>query len=238
MKEHLGLLEFDNWDKFMEDNEYSPANQIPATRPIRPKTATEEEIKVYEQARPDQVLDDGSTGKVDSGTSASSNDDMTKQQEKDIEISNEKRALDPLTDQFYYNVWRRTAKTNTLVYRDLFRCVPDDTVTTFNEHRQFLPDVPHGHVADPSLSEQDILKKLGKVQGHLVEFPMDYLKDENMLGSLIRETVTPMIIFTWSLYSLVLHHAHCNPLHFSPSPHRRYFILYHLFLSYLLFLIQ
>ncbi|ORZ14534.1 hypothetical protein BCR42DRAFT_329482 [Absidia repens] len=111
-------------------------------------------------------------------------------------ISNDKRALDPLSDHFYYNVWRQTAKSNTLIYRDLFRCVPDDTVTTFQQHRQFLADVPHGHVADPSLSEQDILKKLANVQGHLVEFPTDYLKDENMLGSLIRETVTPMVIFT------------------------------------------
>ncbi|KAI8332617.1 hypothetical protein BC941DRAFT_455475 [Chlamydoabsidia padenii] len=192
MKEHLGLLEFDDWDKFLQDNQYHPANQAPATRPIRPKTATEEEIKVYEQARPDQVLDGESTEKTRNGINQSDN------AEKDnTTISDEKRAMDPLSDQFYYNVWRRTANTNTLVYRDLFRCVPDDTVTTFAEHRQFLPsNVPHGHVADPSLSEEEILDKLAKVQGHLVEFPTDYLKNENMLGSLIRETVTPMIIFT------------------------------------------
>lgn len=192
MKEHLGLLEFDDWHKLMVDNDENRSpqpddmapgtEQTSATRPIRSKTATEEEIQQYEQTRPDQVLDDGMPNNSDHKYNPA--------------ISDDKRALDPLSDQFYYNIWRRTANKNTLVYRDLFRCVPDDTVTTFTKHRQFLPSVPHGHVADPSLSEQDIRKKLANIQGHLVEFPTDYLKDENMLGSYIRETVTPMVIFT------------------------------------------
>ncbi|CAO3590630.1 unnamed protein product [Absidia cylindrospora] len=194
MKEHLGLLECDAWDKYLRNPHEAPSpsnNNIshpPATRPIQPKIATEDEIHQYEQIRPDQVLDEGILPNR-SGTNSHTETTAAL-------ISDDKRALDPLSDHFYYNVWRQTAKSNTLIYRDLFRCVPDDTVTTFQQHRQFLADVPHGHVADPSLSEQDILKKLANVQGHLVEFPTDYLKDENMLGSLIRETVTPMVIFT------------------------------------------
>jgi hypothetical protein len=35
--------------------------------------------------------------------------------------------MDPLHDEFYYDIWDRTAKKNTLVYRDVFHCVPDDT---------------------------------------------------------------------------------------------------------------
>ncbi|CAO3590887.1 unnamed protein product [Absidia cylindrospora] len=203
MKEHLGLLEFDDWNKLLSDddktasptmNDMTPeAEQTSATRPMRSKTATEEEIQQYERTRPDQVLDDGSYKVMNSGNAPNGDHKST---QYNPAISDDKRALDPLSDQFYYNTWRQTANKNTLVYRDLFRCVPDDTVTTFTQHRQFLPNVPHGHVADPSLSEQDIRKKLSKVQGHLVEFPADYLKDENMLGSYIRETVTPMVIFT------------------------------------------
>ena len=34
---------------------------------------------------------------------------------------------DPLHDGFYYNVWAKTAKDNTEIYRHLFHCVPDDT---------------------------------------------------------------------------------------------------------------
>lgn len=35
--------------------------------------------------------------------------------------------MDPLDDGFYYNVWKRTAERNTSIYRELFKCVPDDT---------------------------------------------------------------------------------------------------------------
>ncbi|EIE79586.1 hypothetical protein RO3G_04291 [Rhizopus delemar RA 99-880] len=37
--------------------------------------------------------------------------------------------MDPLDDGFYYNVWKRTAERNTSIYRELFKCVPDDTGT-------------------------------------------------------------------------------------------------------------
>jgi hypothetical protein len=206
MKEHLGLLEFEDWDKLLEDeNEVKLAtgHNRTSTTPFRSRTVTEEEIQKYEETRPDQVLDDGSpkmtasaTRGVGNATTDATPPPSRNTHQQDTLLSDEKRALDPLTDQFYHNVWRGTAHKNTLVYRDVFRCVPDDTVTTFTQHRQFLPNVPHGHVADPSLSEQGILKKLSKINGHLVEFPTDYLKDENMLGSYLRETVTPMVIFT------------------------------------------
>lgn len=35
--------------------------------------------------------------------------------------------MDPLDDEFYFNVWNKIAEKNTLIYRELFRCVPDDT---------------------------------------------------------------------------------------------------------------
>lgn len=35
--------------------------------------------------------------------------------------------MDPLHDEFYYDIWDKTAEKNTLIYRDVFKCVPDDT---------------------------------------------------------------------------------------------------------------
>lgn len=35
--------------------------------------------------------------------------------------------MDPLDNEFYNDIWSKTAKKNTLIYRDVFRCVPDDT---------------------------------------------------------------------------------------------------------------
>lgn len=37
--------------------------------------------------------------------------------------------MDPLHNEFYYDIWNKTAEKNTLIYRDIFRCVPDDTGT-------------------------------------------------------------------------------------------------------------
>lgn len=35
--------------------------------------------------------------------------------------------MDPLHNEFYNDIWKTTAQKNTLVYRDVFKCVPDDT---------------------------------------------------------------------------------------------------------------
>src|SRR5690348_8309021 len=138
MKEHLGLLDFNDWDTLI-DNDNLPTNTNTGSTSIKPgrkKTITEAEIKKYEQTAPDQVLDIN-------GALKNQNSDTCNN------ISKDKLALDPLSDHFCNNIWRKTANTNTLIYRDLFRCVPDDTVHTFDQHRKFLPNVPHGHVADP-----------------------------------------------------------------------------------------
>ncbi|RUS17342.1 hypothetical protein BC937DRAFT_90093 [Endogone sp. FLAS-F59071] len=105
---------------------------------------------------------------------------------------------DPLSDDFYKNTWLQTAQVNTQVFRDVFRCVPDDTVTTFDEYRSFVPDpkIPIGHVANPEMSALEIQQKLDLVKGHLVVFPTEFLKKENLIGSVLKEAVVPMEIFT------------------------------------------
>ncbi|KAG5459454.1 MAG: hypothetical protein BJ554DRAFT_142, partial [Olpidium bornovanus] len=47
---------------------------------------------------------------------------------------------DPLAPEFYERLWKRQARVNTEKYREVFRCVPDDTVTTWDEYRKFTPD--------------------------------------------------------------------------------------------------
>lgn len=195
-KEHLGLLEFNDWDQLLKDSSPSitqpniSVDGVAEDKHHDDQTVTEEEIKTFESLRPDKVLEyskrSGFTEEFEQETS---------QRVGRLDA----KALDPLADHCYKDIWNATAERNTLIYRELFRCVPDDTVHTFEQHRKFLPDptkIPHGHIADPELHGRDIKHKLSKVRGHLVQFPSDYLKDENMLGSLIRETVTPMVIFT------------------------------------------
>lgn len=185
-KEHLGLLDFHDWESLANDPK-APTNLHQAAHSYQ--KSTKEEINSLENARPDTILNHDKRS-------------QSRKEEENFDVTKERydaMCLDPLTDHFYKDIWGSTAKSNTLIYRELFRCVPDDTVHTFEQHRQFLPDplkVSHGHVADPELHGKHIRNKLANVRGHLVEFPTQYLKDENMLGSYIRETVTPMIIFT------------------------------------------
>ncbi|PWN28305.1 phospholipase D [Jaminaea rosea] len=49
----------------------------------------------------------------------------------------EDRFEDPVSDSFYKDMWLAAAIHNTQIYRKVFRCVPDDTVTTWSEYKAF-----------------------------------------------------------------------------------------------------
>ncbi|KAI9490490.1 hypothetical protein BDB00DRAFT_837407 [Zychaea mexicana] len=220
-KEHLGLLDFHDWDVLMDQDD-DDALQTCATEGIGYDTVaagTGQGVAVEEGLTATANGDDGVNNNIkleneyirdcerdevariiDRVSRTRSIFDKYRHHMKhdhDQEHLKEAQALDPLADRCYYNIWRKTANANTLVYRDVFRCVPDDTVRNFDEHRKFVPDanqVAYGHVADPERTAEDIQQTLDGVRGHLVEFPVDYLKDETLLNTF--ESMAPMIIFT------------------------------------------
>jgi phospholipase D1/2 len=108
--------------------------------------------------------------------------------------------IDPASDEFYYNTWQRTAITNTEVFRKVFHCVPDDTVKNWKDFEKFIPDrkkVSTGHVCDPETYTKDIVEKeLKQVKGHLVQFPLEFMCEERLSGSVVFDAVTPMELFT------------------------------------------
>lgn len=107
--------------------------------------------------------------------------------------------LDPLHDDFYESWWKRVAHTNTEIFREVFHCVPDDTIENWDQYKAFVPDpkkVLTGHVVMPGATVENVTERLQKVTGHLVEFPTNFLKDENLMGSAVEGAVTPMEIFT------------------------------------------
>ncbi|KAF9924044.1 hypothetical protein BGZ65_008544, partial [Modicella reniformis] len=107
--------------------------------------------------------------------------------------------MDPLHDDFYEGWWKRVAVTNTEIFREVFRCVPDDTVETWDEYRNFVPNPKKtltGHVAMEDATVDQVKERLQKVTGHLVEFPTQFLRRENLLGGTVETTVVPMDIFT------------------------------------------
>ncbi|KAN0063012.1 Phospholipase D1 [Thecaphora frezii] len=44
---------------------------------------------------------------------------------------------DPLVDSFYRDYWLKSAVHNTQIYRKVFKCVPDDTVSTWSEYKAY-----------------------------------------------------------------------------------------------------
>ncbi|KAA1090862.1 Phospholipase D1 [Puccinia graminis f. sp. tritici] len=44
---------------------------------------------------------------------------------------------DPIDDRFYHSVWTAIASRNTQIFRTVFKCVPDDKVTTWQGYKEF-----------------------------------------------------------------------------------------------------
>ncbi|KAI8048754.1 uncharacterized protein B0P05DRAFT_500311 [Gilbertella persicaria] len=95
--------------------------------------------------------------------------------------------MDPL-DEETLGRWNHTAATNTYAFRQVFHCVPDDTVSTWDEYHKFHPDpekIELGHVYDLNMSVDEVRKQLSTIRGHLVEFPLHFLQFEDLQGEAI-----------------------------------------------------
>ena len=79
---------------------------------------------------------------------------------------------DPLSDKFLELI-QNTAHNNTLIYRNLWGCYPDDTYKTFKDLKDHT-----------SLSKEELLEKYNQekknIIGHAVEFPLYFLEKENL----------------------------------------------------------
>ncbi|KAF9099934.1 hypothetical protein BGX23_008706 [Mortierella sp. AD031] len=121
------------------------------------------------------------------------------QQVKEEQLTADQVVMDPLHDDFYEGWWTRVAKTNTEIFREVFHCVPDNNIETWDQYKAFVPDakkVLQGHVAMEGATLENVTARLQKVTGHLVEFPTKFLCQENLMGNAVESTVTPMEIFT------------------------------------------
>jgi len=93
----------------------------------------------------------------------------------------DKLVADPLSDAVW-NLWCERATTNTEVFRQLFHADPDDHIKTFADYKSFLPDADRkqGHLYNPYMPDEDVRRALDKVKGHLVWFPLQFLRDAPM----------------------------------------------------------
>ena len=83
---------------------------------------------------------------------------------------------DPLSDKFI-SAWQTTAENNTALYRHIFRCYPDNEITSL--------DKLHNFEKQAKLEEYFNLKD--GFSGLLVKFPLEFLADENLKISIFNK---------------------------------------------------
>lgn len=92
--------------------------------------------------------------------------------------------IDPLSDRLFSKM-KETAKKNTECYREIFKIYPDDTYKKFS-------DIERLNNNDEKIKEL-YMKKKGEIRGNIVEFPLDFLKEENLNRSYFcKEIIVPI----------------------------------------------
>ena len=100
---------------------------------------------------------------------------------------------DPVSNKLY-SLFRNRARNNTEIYHDLFACYPDDSFANFSS-------LEHAQEMKKKEKAEDLLDKYNKLKsnivGHIVEFPLFFLKEESLSTSWISyEKYFPEINFT------------------------------------------
>ncbi|XP_014089247.2 phospholipase D1 isoform X1 [Bactrocera oleae] len=81
--------------------------------------------------------------------------------------------MDPVIDQFWNGMWRRTATRNTELYEEIFKCLPTDKVKSYADLRKYQEEPPLCK-SDPEMA----MKRVANIQGFLVNLPLDFLNKE------------------------------------------------------------
>lgn len=95
-----------------------------------------------------------------------------------------KQLDDPVSDAFYHQQLRFTASLNTQIYRELFHCVPDDCADSWDEYKRFT-EKPSVQSVDPNIIGIDMMENIKQIRGHIVMFPLNFLKREDLSASML-----------------------------------------------------
>ncbi|KAI7828836.1 hypothetical protein BC939DRAFT_443074 [Gamsiella multidivaricata] len=63
--------------------------------------------------------------------------------------------VDPVHPAFFEDVWKHYAESNTMIFREMFKCIPDNTVKSWADYMQFNAQ---SNVEDPRVKEERTLK--------------------------------------------------------------------------------
>lgn len=103
---------------------------------------------------------------------------------------------DPLDPKVYFDLMRQRASRNTQIYRELFHCVPDDSVETWAEYSLFVDKPDTSKIDQETWNGIDVMANLKLVQGNLVLYPLNFLKKEALSAHILRaEYLLPSEIY-------------------------------------------
>ena len=100
---------------------------------------------------------------------------------------------DPLNDELWTKM-KSTAKVNSVIYSDIFDCFPDNKFKTFADlkKRKIIKTEE-----DKEKLKKDYHEKIFGIQGHIVEYPIEFLKDEELdIDFFSKENLVPEKNFT------------------------------------------
>ena len=102
--------------------------------------------------------------------------------------------LDDPLDNKLFDLINQRANNNTLIYRSLFGCYPDDVYTSYKILNQTRKNKEK---ESPEVFLENYLKNKDNILGHIVEFPLMFLKEEE-LGRIYftKENLVPEYNFT------------------------------------------
>ena len=83
--------------------------------------------------------------------------------------------VDPVNNDLF-NCMNSKARINTEIYRTLFQCFPDNLYTSY----KILNEALNQNDEWPDVLFNKYMREKDKIQGFIVEFPFDFLKDEKM----------------------------------------------------------
>jgi phospholipase D1/2 len=100
---------------------------------------------------------------------------------------------DPLNPELW-DTMRNRAKSNAGIYRDVFDCFPDNKFKTFK-------DLSKRKIIKTDEDKEELKKlyesKIHEIQGHIVEYPIDFLEDEALdIDFFSKENLIPEKNFT------------------------------------------
>jgi phospholipase D1/2 len=106
------------------------------------------------------------------------------------------RFADPICDHTVH-YWKVRSKSNTFNYCEVFPCIPSNSIPLLGPLRELISRGSYwGTYSNPNLSNDRKLELLGSIQGHLVDFPYEFLINENLSPQVgDAELVVPRVTF-------------------------------------------